>query len=134
MADPQRPIGLLLRTLDGLIDQRFEKVLGDRDVSRRQWQLLRTLTEGEASADDLRARVAVFLRGDTVPEHLEPLVARGFVEQVRDRYALTDAGKTFAEELALDVGAIRELSVRGLAPGEYERTVDTLQAMIANLS
>lgn len=130
MAKPQAPIGLLLRTLDGLIDQRFEQVLGERDVSRRQWQLLRTLTDGPASADVLSERVAVFLGDDTVQEHLDPLVARGYVEGA---YALTEAGRSFVDELALAVGAIRELTVRGLAEGEYDRTVATLQAMIDNL-
>src|SRR4051794_11405451 len=106
MSSPQPPIGLLLRTLDRLIDQRFETVLGDRDVSRRQWQLLRTLTEGDQSSDALRARLEVFHGAGTVQEHLDPLVVGGVVEQIDDRYALTEAGRELTDELALAVGAI----------------------------
>ena len=41
------PIGLLLRKLDNLINERFEQTLGRHDVTRRQWQLLNTLARGD---------------------------------------------------------------------------------------
>src|SRR4051812_33335026 len=89
------PIGFLLRTLDGLIDQRFERTLGAHGVTRRQWQLLRTLDDGAAPLDALNAAVAPFLdvdSGETAARHLGPLVERGAVTSADDVYELTDAG------------------------------------------
>jgi hypothetical protein len=56
-----RPIGLVLRTLDRLIDERFDRTLTGRGVTRRQWQLLNTLAGGPATLDTLTAAVAAFL-------------------------------------------------------------------------
>ncbi len=44
----QPPIGLLLRKLDNLVNERFERTLGTRGITRRQWQLLHTLAERPA--------------------------------------------------------------------------------------
>lgn len=131
----QPPIGLLLRTLDRLITERFEATLGARGVTRRQWQLLNGLAE-PATLDELNASVAPFLdgaAGETAAQHLEPLVESGAVSVDGDTYALTDAGRGLVESLAIEVEATRNLLVAGLAEGEYDRTVATLQAMIANL-
>lgn len=38
----ETPIGFLLRKLDRLINERFERTLGARGITRRQWQLLHT--------------------------------------------------------------------------------------------
>jgi hypothetical protein len=128
------PIGLLLRTLDRLIDERFEQALGARDITRRQWQLLNTLAEGTRTTEALTAAVAPFLTGqETVDRHLHPLVATGAVVRVDDGYALTDPGRTLVSSLAHEVRAVRDLTVEGLPAGEYQRTVATLETMIDNL-
>lgn len=130
------PIGFLLRKLDRLIDERFERTLGDRGITRRQWQLIHTLAKGDATLDALTAAVAPFLdqsAGETAKQHLDPLAKDGLIGAQGDSYAITDAGRRFFESLLIEVQAIRELSVAGLAEGEYERTVGTLQAMIGNL-
>src|SRR4051794_26552680 len=123
------PLGLLLRRLDRLIDERFVATLGARGISRRQWQLLNALPGDDAA---LGAAVAEFLGpGETVREHLEPLAERGYI---REGYSLTQAGQALVEELAREVAATRALTVAHLADGEYERTVRTLELMIGNLS
>jgi len=132
----RRPIGFLLRQLDRLLDERFERTLGARRITRRQWQLLNTLAERPAALDDLSATVAPFLdqaAGETAAPHLEPLVARRLVTRAGERYELTDAGRALFGELREEVRATRALTTRGLADGEYQRTVASLETMIANL-
>ena len=132
-----RPIGFLLRTLDRLIDERFDRALAGRGVTRRQWQLLNTLARGAAGLDALTAAVAPFLdrsAGETAEPHLDPLVADGTVARTGDTYTLTDRGRTTVADLAADVRTIRAATVAGLPDGEYERTVATLEMMIDNLS
>jgi hypothetical protein len=132
MTTTDRPIGVLLRTLDRLIDERFERALGDRGVTRRQWQLLHTLAAGDRTPGELTAAVAPFLApGETVHRHLEPLVEAG---AVHGTYALTDRGRALHDDLALAVQEIRDRTVDGLPDGEYERTVATLETMIGNLA
>lgn len=129
-----RPIGLLLRTLDRLIDERFEHAIGARGVTRRQWQLLNLLAGGARSTAELTASVSPFLAaGETVHPHLEPLAGTGVVRPERDGYALTDAGHMLVADLARDVEAVRDRTVAGLPDGEYRRTVATLEAMVENL-
>jgi DNA-binding MarR family transcriptional regulator len=131
MNTTDRPIGLLLRTLDRLIEDRFDRALGDRNVTRRQWQLLHTLAAGDRTLDELTAAVQPFLAtGETVHRHLEPLVEAG---AVRGAYALTDSGRALHDDLVRAVGEIRDRTVAGLPDGEYQRTVATLEAMIGNL-
>jgi hypothetical protein len=137
MTTTTRPIGFLLRTLDRLIDERFDRALGGRGVTRRQWQLLNALARGEAPLDTLTAAVAPFLdraAGETARPHLDALVADGTVTADGDTYTLTDAGRATLADLTADVGTIRATTVAGLPDGEYERTVTTLQVMIDNLS
>jgi DNA-binding MarR family transcriptional regulator len=132
----QHPIGLLLRTLDGLINERFERTLGTRGVSRRQWQLLHTLAERPAMLDVLNAAVAPFLdhtAGETVKQHLDPLAEKGLVTATRDVYELTDSGRRLFDSLIEDVQAIRDLTVRGLTDYDYDRTISSLQTMVDNL-
>ncbi len=88
------------------------------------------------SLDALNAAVAPFLdqaAGETAKQHLDPLAKRGLVTSTSDVYELTGAGRTLFDRLADDVQTTRDLTVRGLADGEYDRTIATLQAMIANL-
>lgn len=132
----QPPIGLLLRKLDNLINERFERTLGARGITRRQWQLLHTLAERPATLDALNAAIAPFLdqaAGETARQHLDPLVKLGLVTSSGDVCEFTGSGRTFFDRLAEEVQATRELTVRGLSDGEYERTIATLQAMIVNL-
>ncbi len=132
----QPPIGLLLRKLDNLVNARFERTLGTRGITRRQWQLLHTLAERPATLDALNTAVAPFLdqaADETAKQHLDPLAKLGLITSTDDEYELTDSGRTLFDSLAEDVQTTRHLTIRGLADGEYDRTIANLQAMIANL-
>ncbi|MCD0442628.1 hypothetical protein LO763_03190 [Glycomyces sp. A-F 0318] len=127
------PIGLLLVTLDRLIDERFEEVLGGHGVSRRQWQLLNLLAEGEAALEELTEALAAFLDGEDALPHLEPLARRGLVRSDAGRCSLTGAGRDRLGALAREVRAVRERTTAGLGAGEYEAVVAGLRKMIGNL-
>jgi DNA-binding MarR family transcriptional regulator len=133
---PQPPIGFLLRKLDRLINERFERTLGARGVTRRQWQLLATLAEEAASLDALTEAVAPFLElasGETARQHLDALARRGLVSAEGDVYSLTEPGRGLLASLASEVQTTRGLTVAGLTEGDYERTIIALETMIGNL-
>jgi len=122
---PRPPIGLLLRRLDRLINQRFETTLGTRGVTRRQWQLLNVLAKRPAGLGEMNAAVAPFLD--------QAAGESGAVTVNDDTYELSDSGRELFDSLSEQVRATRELTVRGLADWEYDRTISTLQTMIGNL-
>ncbi|GAA2692010.1 MarR family winged helix-turn-helix transcriptional regulator [Actinoplanes palleronii] len=129
-----RPIGLLLRRLDQLIDERFDATLGARGVTRRQWQVLRTLEVGPGSPATLTASLAPFLAtGEPVETHLSPLLGGGYVEDRAGVYTVTAAGRDLLADLGAAVRAIRDVGTAGITADDYTRTLDTLETMIANL-
>src|SRR5690349_15828168 len=134
---PGRPlIGSLLKRLDRLIEDRFHHTLGARGITRRQWQLLRTLAGGPATPDALTDAVSPFLdraAGETARQHLDPLVRQGLVSQENGTCALTDTGGELFRHLATEVQATRALTTAGLDEREYERTIASLETMIRNL-
>lgn len=136
MTTPAPSLGFLLRELDRLITERFERTLGRHGITRRQWQLLSTLTRDEATGEELDRAVAPFLDptlGETAAPHLHPLLTTGAVGVERGRYRLTEEGRALVERLSADVEETRNQTTAGLTERDYDRTVRTLQVMIANL-
>jgi hypothetical protein len=128
-----RPIGFWLKLVDTLIDQRFEAVLEEHGVTRRQWQLLNVLQRGPATLEELDAAVAPFLQadaGESSAEHLEELVGSGWVAP---GYSLTDAGTTALEGLGHAVGEMRQGMAQGVGDDEYATTLAVLERMARNL-
>ncbi|GAB4100218.1 MarR family transcriptional regulator [Sinomonas halotolerans] len=137
MDAPQKPLGLLLRTLDRLLEERFEEALERHRLSRRQWQLLNVLADGQETVGQLDEAIAPFLdaqAGETSERHLEPLLSGGLVAEKGGMYRLTDAGRAELRSAREAVEGLRSVTVRGLDDGEYERTVRALEAMIDNLA
>ncbi|WP_430295346.1 MarR family winged helix-turn-helix transcriptional regulator [Sinomonas sp. B1-1] len=137
MTDPQKPLGYLLKTLDRLLEERFEEALERHRLSRRQWQLLNVLAEGEETLGQLDDAIAPFLNtaaGETSERYLEPLLSGGLVAEKAGVYRLTDAGRTELRTAKESVEGLRDATVKGLDDGEYERTLLALEAMIDNLS
>ena len=128
-----RPIGFWLKLVDRLIDQRFEALLEEHGVTRRQWQLLNVLQRGPATLEDLNAAVAPFLQeeaGESSAEHLEELVGSGWVAP---GYSLTDAGVTALEGLGHAVGELRTGMAEGVGDDDYATTLAVLERMARNL-
>jgi hypothetical protein len=131
MASP-RPIGFWLKLVDKLIDQRFEGVLEEHGVTRRQWQLLNVLERGPANLEQLDAAVSPFLDddGESSAEHLEELVGSGWVAP---GYSITEAGSAAMEGLGHAVGEMRAGMTEGIAEADYATTLAVLERMARNL-
>lgn len=132
----QPPIGYALRKLDRLIEERFERTLGKRGITRRQWQILNALADDGRTLAALTDALAPFLdstAGETVQPHIDPLRRQGLVRHDGAVVTLTDTGRDLSRSLTTDVEAIRELTTTGLDQREYDRTITNLQAMIRNL-
>jgi hypothetical protein len=130
---PPRPIGFWLKLVDRLIDQRFESLLEEHGVTRRQWQLLNVLQRGPATLEQLDAEVAPFLQeeaGESSADHLEELVGSGWVAP---GYSLTEAGVTALEGLSHAVGELRSGMTEGVSEDDYARTLAVLERMARNL-
>ena len=137
MTGSQKPLGFLLRTLDRLLEERFEVGLESHQLSRRQWQLLNIVADGQKTLGRLDEAVAPFLdahAGETSERHLEPLVGAGLVGKEAGEYRLTDAGRAGLLSARESVDGLRARRVKGLDDGEYARTLHTLEAMIGNLT
>jgi hypothetical protein len=131
MAAP-RPIGFWLKLVDRLIDERFESVLEEHGVTRRQWQLLNVLQRGPATLEELDAAVEPFLDddGESSAEHLEELVGSGWVNP---GYSITEAGSTAMEGLGHAVGEMRDAMTDGITEDDYSTTLAVLERMARNL-
>ncbi|MDQ4491539.1 MarR family transcriptional regulator [Sinomonas sp. ASV486] len=135
--DTQKPIGFLLKTLDRLLEERFDEALERHRLSRRQWQLLNVLADTEATVAQLDEAIAPFLdtpTQETSERHLEPLLGGGLVAEKAGVYRLTDLGRVELHGARETVQGIRDITVKGLEDGEYDRTVRALEAMISNLA
>jgi DNA-binding MarR family transcriptional regulator len=132
----QPPLGYALRKLDRLLDEHFERTIGERGITRRQWQLLNALGDSGRSSTALTDALAPFLdqtAGESVQQHLDPLTSRELIQHDSGTFTLTDAGRALLLNLTTDVRAIRELTTAGLDKHQYEQTVANLQTMIHNL-
>jgi len=138
---PGHPIGFWLKLVDGLIDRRFDEVLDEHGVTRRQWQLLALLERGPATRDALDGAVAPFLdptTGESSADHLAELVESGWVSLATDgvgdgRYALTERGALAHHKLVDVVEGIRDEAVQGAEPGAHATTVRFLRTAARNL-
>lgn len=132
--DAPKPIGYWLKHLDNLLDQQFAATLAGLGVSRRDWQVLNTLSRGPAGRPDLEAALAPFWATG------EPDLAR-VLDDLRERrwttadepVALTDAGRAAHADLAQRIGETRGTLLNGLTREQYGETVRVLSVMAANV-
>lgn len=135
-----RPIGFWLKLVDRLIDQQFAETLEEHGVTRRQWQLLNVLSQGEATVQQLDAAVAPFLSEPTADgepessaEHLSELIESAWVDATASGYELTERGSTAFSMLSTTVGELRDRLSEGLTEEQYDATVESLEVMARNL-
>ena len=130
------PIGYWLKLVDQLIDKQFSAALDEHGVTRRQWQLLNVLSQGDATMEQLDAAVAPFLNPDadeTSAEHLAELVDSSWVAKNGARYFLTEQGSAAFARLAEVVARNRDTVSEGVADGDYQTTLAVLERMARNL-
>jgi DNA-binding MarR family transcriptional regulator len=132
----RRPIGFWLKLVDRLLDEGFDRLLGDRGLSRRHWQALTALQGGPTTVAELDTRLAPFLddRQPSTRPVLDDLAARGWATWAAgDRAASTPAGADAHAGLLAEVSDQRRRVTEGVSADEYQGTVAVLARMAANL-
>jgi DNA-binding MarR family transcriptional regulator len=131
-----RPIGYWLKKLDRLIDEEFDRRLGDASLSRRQWQLLNLLEAGPRSVPELQTELEPFLSEapDDLSDALSALVTRGWAESQDNVVILTEIGQAQFQLIKTRVAELHGSLMVGISPEEYRATIDVLGRMAANLA
>lgn len=132
----ERPIGFWLRTVDQLIDQRFDAIIEEHGVTRRQWQLLGVIAAGRATVAELDRAIAPFIdadAGESALEQLDELVESDWVAVSDEHYELTERGHKAFARLTEVVDSLRGSLAEGLTESEYLTTVASLERMARNL-
>jgi DNA-binding MarR family transcriptional regulator len=131
-----QPIGWWLKHLDRLIERAFDEALTEARLERRHWQILNVVARHPATRGAIADALAPFWdRADTeLDPLLQDLESRGLLQQVADgRWVCTPAGTPVHAAASARVETIRGRLARGITAEEYERTIDVLSRMAANL-
>jgi DNA-binding MarR family transcriptional regulator len=131
----ERPIGYWLKKLDRLIDEQFEQQLGEAGLSRRQWQVINLLEGDPRSVPELQSELEPFLQEDPddLTDALSGLVTRGWVASQDNIVNLTETGQAQLKLIKAKVAELRQASMAGISPEEYQTTIDVLARMASNL-
>jgi DNA-binding MarR family transcriptional regulator len=131
----ERPIGYWLKKLDRLIDEQFEEQLGEAGLSRRQWQVINLLEGDTRSVPELQSELEPFLQEDPddLTDALSGLVTRGWVASQDNIVNLTETGQAQLKLIKAKVTELRQASMAGISPEEYQTTIDVLARMASNL-
>ena len=131
----ERPIGYWLKKLDRLIDEQFEEQLGEAGLSRRQWQVINLLEGDPRSVPELQSELEPFLQEDPddLTDALSGLVTRGWVASQDNIVNLTETGQAQLKLIKAKVAELRQASMAGISPEEYQTTIDVLARMASNL-
>jgi DNA-binding MarR family transcriptional regulator len=131
----ERPIGYWLKKLDRLIDEQFEQQLGEAGLSRRQWQVINLLEGDPRSVPELQSELEPFLQEDLddLTDALSGLLTRGWVVSQDNIVNLTETGQAQLKLIKAKVTELRQASMAGISPEEYQTTIDVLARMASNL-
>ena len=129
-ATATRSIGFWLKLVDRLIDEQFERALGDYSVTRRQWEILNVLSPGPSTLTNLNRALEPFLgveANGSAAEHVAGLIDRGWVDVAFEYYELTGEGASKHAELHRVVAKNRSAVLGELSDEDYDTTVRSLE-------
>lgn len=133
MPTTDRPIGFWLKHLDNLIEQQFGATLAAFGATRRDWQVLNTVSAGPRSRAALTEALAPFWSaGEPLDAELSRLTGRGWVTAA-EPVELTAAGRRAHAALFEQIRRNREQLLTGLSTTQYTQTVQVLAAMAHNV-
>ena len=111
-------------------------MLEEHGIVRRQWEMMRMLSAGPASQEDLDAALAPFLpEGEpgSSAAGLSELTDSGWLTQIDGVYQLTERGRVVHQRLD-EVFAQKNADLTdGVPPDEYALVVGVLKRIAANL-
>lgn len=134
-----KPIGYWLRHLHNLLEEHLDRTLADGSaggsVTRRQWQLLATLSRGARTSEELAAALAPFWAGAAEDPRaaIADLADRGWTRTDGDLISLNETGRELHAQLATRVEQARAVVLGDLTSDDYHQTVRSLQVMAANV-
>ncbi|SDL27464.1 hypothetical protein SAMN04487916_107137 [Arthrobacter sp. ov407] len=129
------PMGYWVRRLDASLQAQLDSTLARVHLSRRQWQVLDTLSAAPVTPAEIRDALRPFNAADGgggQERDLAALVRRGLVLLLDDRLALTEAGSALRSEAAGLVEAARRELTAGIGADEYSIAVSVLERMSNN--
>jgi DNA-binding PadR family transcriptional regulator len=132
----RRPVDYWLKLVDRLINLRFEQLLEEHGLTRREWEMLWLLTTGPATVEELDDALLPFLgeRGDpSSVEQLRELVESRWVESKGQSYRLSAHGRRSVGRIAAVVEHSDEGIRAGVNPEDFETAVRVLRQMAHNL-
>ena len=131
-----RPIGFWLKLVDRLIDEQFQHVLSEHDVTRAQWEILNILSPGPRSLDHLNHELAPFfdtVDGGCATEHVAGLIDRGWVDVAFEYYELTGTGAVKHAELHRLVAKTRTAAIADVDEDDYATMLRSLEKVAHTL-
>ena len=128
-----RPIGYWVKRLDASLEAQLDSTLAGVHLSRRQWQVLNTLSSSAVTPAEIRDILRPFNIGDGGQERdLAALVRRELVFLLDGRLALTGAGYALHSQASRLVEATRRELTAGIGADEYAIAVSVLERMANN--
>ncbi len=128
-----RPIGYWVKRLDASLEAQLDSTLASVHLSRRQWQVLNTLSSGAATPAEILDILRPFNAGDGGQERdLAALVRRELVFLLDGRLALTASGYALHSQASRLVEATRRELTAGIGADEYAMAVSVLERMTNN--
>ena len=131
-----RPLDFWLKLVDTLINLHFQTMLEEHGIVRRQWEMMRMLSRGPATQNDLDAALSPFLPagepGSSIAE-LSELSDSGWLTEVDGAYQLTERGLVVHQRLDEVFAQKNSDLAEGVSPGEYALVVSVLERIATNL-
>lgn len=130
-----RPIGYWVKRLDAALEMYLDASLARLRLSRRQWQVLQTLSSGALTPVELEEALRPFNAaqgGYTQEREMAALVRRQLVFLTEGRLTLTGAGLDLHAEAAGIIEASRRELTAGIGADEYAMALSVLERMSNN--
>jgi DNA-binding MarR family transcriptional regulator len=130
-----RPIGYWAKRLDVALEALLDATLARLRLTRRQWQVLNTLSSGPVTPAELADALRPFHQanlGDAQERDMASLVRRQLVFLQDGFLTLTEAGRALHAKAARSVDAAREELTAGIGTDEYAMAVSVLERMCSN--
>lgn len=121
----RRPIGWWLKTADARIDQAFEDVFKGQSITRRDWQVLESVSGARVLESELLHKLEAFAGAQDAVDELR---RRGLLaDGAEGVLTLTDAGRVAHGRATASVASVRS-AVSAALPGENYATLLRLLA------
>ncbi len=125
----RRPIGWWLKAADARIDQAFEDVFKRHSLTRREWQVLESVSGPPVPESELLHQLEAFAGAEDAVDELRE---RGLLEVGAEGVlTLSDAGRVAHGRAAASVATVRS-AVSDALPGENYATLLRLLADVVD--